>query len=75
MAEQTTDKSGYLVLVHGETDEAVGGMAGASAIEAQVSSEEGRTRELVEQGQNLVILQSFVTDVYTDLSNSDAPAP
>jgi hypothetical protein len=74
MAQQATDEVGGLVLIYGQSGQAVGRVAGGLPIEAQVASEEGRTRELVEQGQNLVILQSLVTDVYADLPNPDAPA-
>ncbi len=74
MAEETADETCCLVCAHGQTNDAVMGMAKRLTVKPQIASEKCRAFHSVQERDDLLILHAGAPDLMSYLADPNAPA-
>ncbi|MCL0099194.1 hypothetical protein M1O16_05120 [Dehalococcoidia bacterium] len=74
MSQETTDEAGYLVLTYSQADRTIVGMAKATMVETQVTSEKGHRPYLMQERDDFLVFHPSSANFMTDLANLDPPA-
>ncbi|MCL0090294.1 hypothetical protein M1O54_08125 [Dehalococcoidia bacterium] len=74
MSQETADETGHLILTYSQADKTIVGMAKATMVETQVTSEKGHWTYLMQERDDLLVFHPPSADFMTDLANLDPPA-
>jgi hypothetical protein len=75
MAEQPSHKAGGFVVADVHADKAIPLVAESALIEIEVESKECRLAQASKKRDYLIVVHSRASQIATDLTDCDAPAP
>ena len=69
LTEKASHKTGYFVLPYRQVDQAIARVAQCALVEVVIPSEEGRSRDVMEQGNDVVVRHAGLAQLTSNLAH------